>query len=90
MHVPPVGYHGVPVVQWLSLQDKDMTTRVQILDLTYCISHSAEGLVNMIMGALADYDAKTGCQGLTFSLSVDLSWLSWVMYCGYTKPKDCL
>ena len=30
----------VPVVQWLSSQDMDTATRVQILDLTDCISHS--------------------------------------------------
>ena len=30
----------VPVVQWLLSQDMDTVTRVQILDLTDCISHS--------------------------------------------------
>ena len=30
----------LPVVQWLSSQDMDSTTRVQILDLADCSSHS--------------------------------------------------
>ncbi len=32
-------WQEVPVVQWLSSQDMDTATRVQILDLTDCISH---------------------------------------------------
>ena len=34
----------VPVVKWLSSQDMDTATRVQILDLTNCISHSTNTL----------------------------------------------
>ena len=34
----------VPVVQWLSSLDMDTATRVQILDLTDCISHSTNTL----------------------------------------------
>ena len=34
----------VPVVYWLSLQDMDTATRVQILDETDCISHSTNTL----------------------------------------------
>ena len=34
----------VPVVYWLSSQDMDTATRVQILDLTDCISHSTNTL----------------------------------------------
>ena len=34
----------VPVVKWLSSQDMDTTTRVQILDETDCISHSTNTL----------------------------------------------
>ena len=34
----------VPVVKWLSSQDMDTATRVQILDLTDCISHSTNTL----------------------------------------------
>ena len=34
----------VPVVQWLSSQGMDTATRVQILDLTDCISHSTNTL----------------------------------------------
>ena len=34
----------VPVVQWLSSQDMDKATRVQILDETDCISHSTNTL----------------------------------------------
>ena len=34
----------VPVVQWLSSQDMDTATRVQILDLTDCISHTTNTL----------------------------------------------
>ena len=34
----------VPVVSWLSSQDGDTATRVQILDLTDCISHSTNTL----------------------------------------------
>ena len=33
-----------PVVQWLSSQDMDTATRVQILDQTDCISHSTNTL----------------------------------------------
>ena len=32
------------VVQWLSSQDMDMATQVQILDLTDCISHNTNTL----------------------------------------------
>ena len=34
----------VPVVKWLSSQDMDTATQVQILDLTDCISHSTNTL----------------------------------------------
>ena len=34
----------VPVVLWLSLQELDTATRVQILDKTDCISHSTNTL----------------------------------------------
>ena len=34
----------VPVVYWLSSQDMDTATRVQILDLTDCISHTTNTL----------------------------------------------
>ena len=34
----------VPVVYWLSSQDMDTVTRVQILDKTDCISHSTNTL----------------------------------------------
>ena len=34
----------VPVVQWLSSQDMDTATRVQILDETDCISHNTNTL----------------------------------------------
>ena len=38
------GQMEVPVVYWLSSQDIDTATRVQILDLTDCISHSTNTL----------------------------------------------
>ena len=38
------GNMEVPVVQWLSSQDMDTATRVQILDLIDCISHSTNTL----------------------------------------------
>ena len=34
----------VPVVSWLSSQEMDTATRVQILDETDCISHSTNTL----------------------------------------------
>ena len=34
----------VPMVKWLSLQEMDTATRVQILDETDCISHSTNTL----------------------------------------------
>ena len=43
LHIKLVGYlmqMEVPVVQWLSSQDMDTATRVQILEETDCISHS--------------------------------------------------
>ena len=35
---------AVPVVSWLSLQEMDTATQVQILDETDCISHSTNTL----------------------------------------------
>ena len=40
----PVVFMEMPVVYWLSSQDIDSATRVQILDDTDCISHSTNTL----------------------------------------------
>ena len=39
-----ISYLEVPEVQWLSSQEMDSVTRVQILDETDCISHSTNTL----------------------------------------------
>ena len=68
-HVVP----EVPVVQWLSSQDMDTATRVQILDLTDCISHSTNTLgkglnPNILPQAMGKQQSRLGSSALVRQL----------------------
>ena len=67
----------------------ELVIRVPETRTTSICKMTIENLILAIRRASADHDTQACCLGLTLSYFVS-TFLSWVVYCGYTRSRGCL